>query len=208
MALGEWIVRAIFLDRDGVINENRADYVKSWAEFRWLPGTRDAMLALARLDVPIIVVTNQSMIGRGLVSVDTLDDLHYRMRAQILAWGGRLDGVYACVHSPDERCICRKPLPGLLEIAATQHRVSLAQSVLIGDAFTDFQAATAAGARYIHVRSGRGQAEASRLIGAGARVPVVPDLRAAATLCTAHAAPWAPMITRRDALVGAAAAVA
>lgn len=204
MALGEWIVRAIFLDRDGVINENRADYVKSWAEFRWLPGSRDAMLALARLDVPIIVVTNQSMIGRGLVSADTLDDLHHRMRAQILAWGGRLDGVYACVHSPDERCVCRKPLPGLLEIAAAQHQVSLAQSVLIGDAFTDFQAATAAGARYIHVRTGRGSLEAPRLRSTGARVPIVPDLHAATALCTAQFAPWAPRAARRNALVGAA----
>lgn len=200
-------MQAIFLDRDGVINENRADYVKSWDEFRWLPGTRDAMLALARLDVPIIVVTNQSMIGRGLVTAATLDDIHHRMRDQIIAWGGRLDGVYACVHSPDERCVCRKPLPGLLEIAAAQHQVSLAQSVLIGDAFTDFQAATAADARYIHVCTGRGATEAGRLR-ASARVPVVPDLRAAATLCTANAAPWAPAKAQSRTRIEATAAVA
>src|SRR6185437_13198926 len=114
---------------------------------------------------------------------------HQRMRDAVLSWGGRLDGVYACVHSPEDRCGCRKPLPGLLEVAAAQHRVSLAESVLIGDAFTDYQAATAAGTRYIHVQTGRGAVEASRLRRAGVAVPVAPDLRAAAALCAASAVP-------------------
>jgi D-glycero-D-manno-heptose 1,7-bisphosphate phosphatase len=176
-------MRAIFLDRDGVLNENRADYVKSWQEFRWLPGAIEALAVLATQEAPIIVVTNQSMIGRGLVAPAGLDDIHRRMRREVAEYGGRIDAVYACPHTPADACPCRKPLPGLLLRAAAEHQVTLAESVLVGDAFTDFQAAAAVAMPYIHVRSGLGPDEAARVRAASGQVPIVASLRAAIPLC-------------------------
>ena len=177
-------MRAIFLDRDGVLNENRANYVKTWQEFVWLPGSLDALAALALPDRPIIVVTNQSMVGRGLVSNSTLDDIHARMLQQASSHGGRIDAVYACLHTPSDACSCRKPLPGLLHRAARDHEIDLADSVFIGDAFTDYQAATAAGVPYVQVRSGKGAADAQRVAAADQQVPIVANLHAAVPLLT------------------------
>ena len=176
-------MRAIFLDRDGVLNENRPDYVKSWQEFRWLPGAREALAALALQDVAIIVVTNQSMIGRGLVSAAGLDDIHRRMRQEAEAWGGRIDAVYACPHAPAEACRCRKPLPGLLLLAAAEHGIDLAGSVFVGDAFTDFQAAAAVAMPYVHIRSGLGPDEAAQVGAANAHIPILASLSAAVPFC-------------------------
>lgn len=176
-------MRAIFLDRDGVLNENRADYVKSCQEFVWLSGSLKALAMLAARDVQIIVVTNQPMVGRGVVMPTVLDDIHHRMREEAAAQGGRIDAVYACLHAPADACLCRKPLPGLLHRAAADYRLDLAQSLLIGDAFTDYQAATAAHMRYIHVRSGRGAADSDRVSAADHSVSIVANLLAAVPLC-------------------------
>jgi HAD superfamily hydrolase (TIGR01662 family) len=86
-------MRAIFLDRDGVICENRSDYVKSWDEFQFLPKAKDSLAALGRLGLPIIVVTNQSIINRGLVASGVVEDIHQRMMAEVKAYGGRIDRV-------------------------------------------------------------------------------------------------------------------
>lgn len=177
---------AIFVDRDGVINENRADYVKSWAEFRWLPQSLEALITLAAYTVPIFIVTNQSAVGRGLVPSATLDALHARMTRAVQERGGRIDGIYVCLHAPEASCRCRKPAPGLLFDAALTHGVDLTASVLIGDAFGDFGAARAAGTAYIHVRTGRGAAELPLVLAADPTVPVVDDLAAAARLCGAY----------------------
>ena len=93
-------MRAIFLDRDGVICENRSDYVKSWREFEFLPGVKDSIAALSRLGLPIVVVTNQAAIGRGLVSAEAVEAIHERMVAEIAAYGGRIDRVIYCPHRP------------------------------------------------------------------------------------------------------------
>lgn len=175
-------MRGIFLDRDGVLNENRHDYVKSWQEFRWLNGALAALAMLAEDVQPIIVVTNQSAVGRGLLASATLEDMHRRMRQEIVANGGRIDDIYACLHTPTDICGCRKPLPGLFQTAADQHHIELAASVFIGDAFTDFQAARAAGLAYIHVRTGRGSDDATRVLATDATVPIVADLQAAVPL--------------------------
>jgi histidinol-phosphate phosphatase family protein len=105
---------AVFLDRDGVLNENRHTYVRSWREFRWLPRVLEALAILAARAAPVIVVTNQSMVGRGLVGAAVLDGIHARMQREAQQHGGRIDRVYACLHAPSEACPCRKPLPGLL----------------------------------------------------------------------------------------------
>ncbi|HEU5227327.1 MAG TPA: HAD-IIIA family hydrolase, partial [Ktedonobacteraceae bacterium] len=102
----------IFLDRDGVINENRADYVKSWSEFRFLPGSIEAIAKLTRAGHRIIVCTNQAGVARGCLSTKTIDEIHQRMLAQIAAADGWIEKVYYCPHHKDECCFCRKPQPG------------------------------------------------------------------------------------------------
>jgi len=187
---------ALFLDRDGVLNENRDDYVKSWGEFRWLPRSLDALAALSRLQVPIFIVTNQSMIGRGRTSASALEDIHQRMLDQILERGGRVDAILCCPHAPDLGCECRKPRPGMIFQVAQEKGISLPRSVLIGDAVTDFQLATAAGVRYIHVSSGLGRRDLQAIRSIDPDVHVVPDLADAVPLCTAILRPETEPATR------------
>jgi D-glycero-D-manno-heptose 1,7-bisphosphate phosphatase len=149
--------RAVFVDRDGVICHNRDDHVKNWKEFVFLPGAVTAMVRLARLDWPIVVITNQAVINRGMVSVETVEEINARMVRVVEAAGGRIDQVMYCPHRPDEHCDCRKPHPGMLLKAAQKLGVDLAQSYLIGDAETDMQAARAVGCRRYLVLTGRGR---------------------------------------------------
>lgn len=155
---------AIFLDRDGVINENRADHVKSWDEFRFVPGAVDSIAALTRLRFPIVIVTNQAAVNRGLVSAGVVDDIHRRMIAHLRQHGGRIDAVLCCPHAPSERCGCRKPEPGLLRTAAARHDVDLARSVFVGDSSADMLAGKRVGCHAILVLTGRGR-ETLRLLG-------------------------------------------
>lgn len=189
-------MRGILLDRDGVINHERADYVKSWDEFRFLPGALAALRQLALLPVPIVIVTNQSVIGRGIVPRTLIDQLHQRLRQVVQAAGGRIDGFFVCPHHPEDGCNCRKPKPGLLMQAATEFRFPLYEATFIGDAITDFQAAQAAGCQSILVRSGRQgtrlstlladlqttQAQNQQQAADGLYPPLVADLSAAAAL--------------------------
>ncbi len=171
---------AIFLDRDGVINHNRSDHVKSWAEFEFLPGVFEALARLARLKVPIIVITNQGAIGRGLTTFEAVDEIHARMVLAIQEHGGRVDDVLYCPHKPDDRCDCRKPQPGMLKLAAQRWQIDLKQSVLIGDADTDILAATAVGCRSGLVLSGRGRNLVARLPQLGLQdIPCFDHLNAA-----------------------------
>ncbi|HMN31307.1 MAG TPA: HAD-IIIA family hydrolase, partial [Caldilineaceae bacterium] len=93
-------IQAIFLDRDGVINRERSDYVKAWSEFEFLPGVLTALSQLAQLGVPILVISNQSAIGRGLASPAIVDEIHQRARAIIEGAGGRIDAFFVCPHHP------------------------------------------------------------------------------------------------------------
>ncbi|MCB0170392.1 MAG: D-glycero-beta-D-manno-heptose 1,7-bisphosphate 7-phosphatase [Anaerolineae bacterium] len=149
-------MRAIFLDRDGVICENRSDYVKSWREFKFLPGAKQSLAALRYLGLPIIVVTNQSAIGRGLVRAGDVEDIHQRMVAEIQAYGGQITRVYCCPHHPEEGCDCRKPQPGMLLQAAQELDIDLNGSYMVGDAMSDLQAGHQAGCHSILVLTGRG----------------------------------------------------
>ncbi len=145
---------AIFLDRDGVLNRERKDYVKCVAELELLPGALIALRRLAALDVPIYLITNQSAIGRRIVSRQEVDAIHQSLMRQVEAAGGKISQVYLCPHHPKEGCRCRKPAPGLLHAAAAENDLNLRRCVLIGDALTDALAADAAGCRSILVRSG------------------------------------------------------
>lgn len=149
-------MRAIFLDRDGVICENRSDHVKSWQEFRFIPGVRTSLAALSRLDLPIIVVTNQAVINRGLVSASVVDEIHRCMVAEVAAYGGRIDRIIYCPHQPEEACKCRKPEPGMLRQVAQEMNIDLSRSYMVGDAITDLLAAERAGCQSFLVLTGRG----------------------------------------------------
>ncbi len=148
--------RAVFVDRDGVICRNRNDHVKSWQEFVFLPGAIKALVRLTRVNLPIVIITNQAVINRGIIPAEVVEDINARMVRAIEAAGGRVDGVLYCPHRPDEQCDCRKPRPGMLLTAAKRWGVDLAQSYLVGDAETDVQAARAVGCRRYLVLTGRG----------------------------------------------------
>ena len=151
---------AIFLDRDGVIIENRADYVRSWRDVEIYPYTMRVLARLAKTPNKIILVTNQSAVGRGLVPLETVRQINQRLVKLIEHAGGRIDGVYVCPHAPEAACDCRKPEPGMLLQAAADHQIDMGASLMVGDAITDLEAAQAAGIpRLILVRSGRGRAQ-------------------------------------------------
>ncbi len=149
-------IKTVLLDRDGVINENRGDYVKSWAEFRFIPGAPEAVARLSRAGIRVFVITNQSIINRGIVSRHAVETINRRMVREIEQHGGQIEAVACCPHHPDERCVCRKPEPGLLLSLAREHGLDLGSTVVIGDALGDIEAGTAAGCRAILVLSGRG----------------------------------------------------
>jgi D-glycero-D-manno-heptose 1,7-bisphosphate phosphatase len=147
---------AIFVDRDGVINRDRSDYVKSWGEFEFLPGSIEAFRVAAGRPFRVVVVTNQSAVGRGLVSREEVETIHRRMAQAIRAAGGRIDAVYVCPHRPEDGCECRKPKPGLILRAARDLGLDLKGSLLIGDDRKDLESAVAAGVRPVLVRTGHG----------------------------------------------------
>lgn len=146
----------IVLDRDGVINYDSDAYIKSPDEWHPYPGSLEAIARLFAAGFEIVVATNQSGIGRGLFERAALDAIHRKMHEEIGRAGGRLAGVYVCPHHPDDGCACRKPAPGLLlEIAADRAR-TLEGVRVVGDKLSDLEAALAAGAKPVLVRSGRG----------------------------------------------------
>jgi len=169
---------AIFLDRDGVINQNRADYVKTWDEYVFLPNVFSPLCSLAQTDYAIVVISNQSPIGRGLVQQETIEAINARMQSEIERHGGRIDAVYYCPHKPSENCNCRKPAPGMLLQAAKDLGLDLANSYFVGDAVSDVEAAFAAGCQPIYVLTGLGQDQLPilRKRGYDGRVPIVRDL--------------------------------
>jgi D-glycero-D-manno-heptose 1,7-bisphosphate phosphatase len=172
----------IFLDRDGVINRDSPEYIKRWAEFEFLPGSLEAIAELSRAGRTLILITNQSIIGRRMVPPGVLEDMHRRMRRAIEAAGGEIFDIFYCPHRPDEDCDCRKPEPGLIFQAKERHGIDLPRTVMIGDNVKDVACGHNAGCgATILVRTGSGR-EAEK---AFAREPIQPsavadDLNAAA----------------------------
>jgi D-glycero-D-manno-heptose 1,7-bisphosphate phosphatase len=173
---------AVFLDRDGVLNEDCPGYVTRQADFRLLPGVLEALALLAQLPVAIVVVTNQSAVGRGQMTRAALDDIHAWLCATVAAAGGRIDAVYVCPHCPWDGCACRKPTPGLLYQAAADWHLDLPRSYFIGDALTDVEAARKAGCRSVLVLTGHGRDALRALDGHDPR----PDFVASDVLAAAH----------------------
>ena len=147
---------AVFLDRDGVLCENRDDYVKSLDEFVFLPGAAEAIASLKAAGLAVIVVTNQSAVGRGVVGQDVVDEIHDSMLAALKQDGAEVDDVLVCPHAPEANCGCRKPKPGLLTRAAEEHGIDLSASWMVGDASSDVAAGATAGCETVLVLTGRG----------------------------------------------------
>ena len=146
---------AIFIDRDGVINCRRpGDYVLDWSQFIFMPGIRKALKQLASLRLPIIVISNQAAVGKGLLTPDGLQEITARLRHVLLNDGVFLTAAYYCPHAPRDNCVCRKPKPELLFKAADDFNINLSNSVFIGDSETDVQAARAAGCNPVLFGSG------------------------------------------------------
>ena len=180
---GSSLRSAVFLDRDGVINQNSDEYVKSWDEFTFLPKVFDALSLLSRHNYAVVVVSNQSAIGRGILDHWTVDSIHERMRVEIHRHNGRIDAVYYCPHTPFAGCECRKPQPGLLLQAARDLHLDLDHSYFIGDAISDLDAALSVGCSPIFVLTGRDRDWGLKLDQLGyAQISVARDLKEAVDL--------------------------
>ena len=149
----------LILDRDGVLNYEAPDsgYVREPEEFLWLPGALEALATLTRAGVHLTVATNQSGVGRGLMSVAQLTAIHDRMLAEAAGSGAALEAVLFCPHAPDDRCSCRKPEPGLIHEAINRSGIAAADTLVVGDAERDLEAAARAGVRSVLVRTGKGR---------------------------------------------------
>lgn len=173
-------MKLIVLDRDGVINHDSDDYIKSKEE--WLPidGSLEAIARLNHGGYTVVVASNQSGIGRGYFDIEALSAMHKKMDDMLTKVGGRVDAVFYCPHKPDDGCDCRKPKPGMLLEIGQRFNVSLKDVVFIGDTVSDIKAASNANSKAMLVRTGKGvKAEKILLAECKASIPVYDDLAAA-----------------------------
>lgn len=149
--------RYVILDRDGTINIDSDDFIKSPEEWRPLPDSLDAIALLSRHGFKIVVISNQSGVARGLFDLATLEAIHAKMKRMVQEAGGEIEAIYYCPHGPDDACACRKPKAGLVWRFAEDYRADLGQIFAVGDSFRDLQAAESAGAKPILVKTGKGE---------------------------------------------------
>jgi D-glycero-D-manno-heptose 1,7-bisphosphate phosphatase len=149
--------KVVFLDRDGVINRDSVNYIKSWSEFEFLPGSLEALKKLTVNGFALIVITNQSVIQRKMVSLKALEHIHEMMKKAVLSSGGEIKDIFFCPHIPEDECGCRKPNPGLILKAGKKHRIDLNASIMVGDSAKDVECARNAGCgTVILVKTGNG----------------------------------------------------
>jgi len=151
-----YLVRAIFLDRDGVLNRKAPEgsYVASLSEFEVLPGSLEAIAQLCGNGWQVFLVTNQRGIARGMVSADAVEQIHRWLLEQVRYAGGQITQVYVCPHDYSDLCNCRKPNPGMLLRAAREHSLDLAHSWMVGDSIRDMQAGRAVGCKTAYIGEG------------------------------------------------------
>jgi D-glycero-D-manno-heptose 1,7-bisphosphate phosphatase len=169
----------VLLDRDGVINEDSPNYVRDASQWTPLAGSLQAIARLSRAGRTIAVCSNQAGVSKGALTVADLEAINRAMTSAVTQAGGRIDGVFYCTHSPEQRCACRKPAPGLLLQAMTALGASAAETTFIGDSLRDAEAAIAAGCAPILVRTGHGSRSEAQARAIG--VDLVFDDLAAAT---------------------------
>lgn len=148
--------RYVLVDRDGVLNRDRADSVRAVDQFEWLPGAAEAVAALNAKGYGVLVVTNQGCVGRGDVDGDTLEKIHLAMLESVAEAGGWIAAIFVCPHTDDDGCDCRKPKTGLIDRARRRHGFDPAETWMVGDDLRDVEAARAAGCRPVLVRTGKG----------------------------------------------------
>lgn len=149
-------MQLIILDRDGVINFDSSQFIKSPEEWKPIPGSLEAIARLNQAGYRVVVSTNQSGVGRGLFDMPTLNAIHDKMHKACALAGGRIDAVFFCPHTSESHCSCRKPKTGMLEEIATRYNISLAGIPAVGDSLRDLQSAAAMGARPYLVLTGKG----------------------------------------------------
>ncbi len=149
--------RYVLLDRDGVINYDSDAFIKSPDEWIPIEGSLEAIALFNLRGYEVVVVTNQSGISRGMFDVPMLDEIHAKMQRLAKEKGGNIAALYYCPHGPDDNCNCRKPKPGLLNTFAADYSADLTKIAVIGDSLRDLQAAVAAGAEPILVKTGKGE---------------------------------------------------
>jgi D-glycero-D-manno-heptose 1,7-bisphosphate phosphatase len=150
-------MKLVILDRDGVINYDSVQFIKSPGEWKPIPGSLEAIARLNQAGYRVVVATNQSGIGRGLFDMDTLNAIHGKMHRAAQAVGARIDAVFYCPHTADSACNCRKPKPGMYERFASCYNIDLAGTPSIGDSLRDLQAAVAVGGKPLLVLTGKGE---------------------------------------------------
>jgi len=173
-------MKFVLLDRDGVINFDSDDYIRSADEWLSIPGSIEAIASLSRAGFEVVVVTNQSGLSRGFFGLDELEAMHAKMRALVEAQGGTIGGIYYCPHLPQDNCNCRKPRTGLLDAVEQDYGCTVAGSVLVGDSMKDIELARRKHCRPVLVRSGNGAKTLASPGSAGDDVRVFDDLAAAA----------------------------
>ncbi len=165
----------VFLDRDGVINQDSPDYIKSPSEFHFIPQSPEAIAWLTRNGFDVIIITNQSAIGREMITRATLEAIFDKMQAGVEQAGGRIKDIFFCPHIPGAGCACRKPLPGLIGQAVHRYAIDPANALMVGDSAKDIECGRAAGCdKTILVATGNGQKAARALADKG----IAPDLSA------------------------------
>lgn len=160
----------VILDRDGVLNEESDDYIKSPDEWHPLPGSLEAVVSLNKAGYTVVVATNQSGVGRGYYTEDDLAAIHAKMAEALRVLGGQVDGIYYCPHHPDDDCLCRKPAPGMLLQIAQDFPDDFASAIFVGDSLRDIQAAVTAGVQPVLVKTGYGTAQCESAVSLGAIV--------------------------------------
>lgn len=171
--------KILLLDRDGVINFDSDDYIKSVAEWIPIPGSLEAIAEASKAGFRIFVVTNQSGLARGYFDQATLDAMHRKLIEGVEAFGGHIEAIYFCPHGPDDQCQCRKPNPGMLLQIQQDHRLNLEGVPLVGDSLKDIQCAHAVGATGILVETGKGLRTLEKHPAQLKDTPTYPDLQAA-----------------------------
>jgi D-glycero-D-manno-heptose 1,7-bisphosphate phosphatase len=157
--MDKWLI----VDRDGVINYDSDEFIKSPDEWRPLPGSLEAIAALNAAGYRIVVISNQSGLARGLFDHDMLVSIHQKFTTLLEEKGGRIERIYFCPHGPDDHCACRKPLPGLFSQFAKEFNIELGGIYAVGDSVRDLEAAYSAGANSILLRTGKGNQSAQSL---------------------------------------------
>jgi len=178
-------IKLIILDRDGVINYDSPDYIKSPEEWHPIPGSLEAIAQLNRAGFAVVIATNQSGVGRGYFSLSTLQAIHQKMHDALSDCGGKIDKIYFCPHEPETHCDCRKPKAGLFDQIAKDYAVDWSHVYCVGDSVRDMQIGLSFGCKNILVLTGNGKQTLNAELNWQA-IKVCDDLAAAANWIIAN----------------------